>query len=242
MIPKIIHYCWFGGAPLPNDVKKCIETWKKFLPDYELKQWNERNFDLNCCRFVKEAYEAKKWAFVSDYVRVSVMYTYGGIYLDTDIEVKKSISRYLENSSMLFGFESETSVMTAFFAAEPQNVFMKRLLDIYNRRSFLLPNGKYDVEPNPILFTAELQKIGLVPNGKTQKFAKACHIYPYDYFSAFNIDYQKYDITDNTCMVHHCVGSWQTPKDKLKQKVKSIMLSLVGKDNFEKIKSIIKKR
>ena len=95
MIPKIIHYCWFGGNPLPEDAQKCIASWKKYLPGYEIKEWNESNFDVNCCPYVSEAYQAKKYAFVSDYVRVYALYNYGGIYLDTDVEVKKSFNNFL---------------------------------------------------------------------------------------------------------------------------------------------------
>lgn len=115
MIPKVIHYCWFGGNPLTENIKQYIRTWKKFFPDYEIRQWNEKNFDLNSCQFVREAYQARKWAFVSDYVRLYVVYKYGGIYFDTDIEVRRDISDYLKKAKMLLGFESQTSVMTAFF-------------------------------------------------------------------------------------------------------------------------------
>lgn len=236
MIPKVIHYCWFGGNPLTENIKQYIRTWKKFFPDYEIRQWNEKNFDLNSCQFVREAYQARKWAFVSDYVRLYVVYKYGGIYFDTDIEVRRDISDYLKKAKMLLGFESQTSVMTAFFAAEPENTFIKKLLDIYNNKPFILPDGRYDVAPNPILFTSELQKIGLVTNGKTQVFGDSYHIYPYEFFSAFNIDYQKFEITENTYIVHHCNGSWQSPNDKIKQKLKSIILKAIGKECFEKIK------
>ncbi len=242
MIPKIIHYCWFGGNSLPDEVKKYIESWKKYLPDYKIIEWNENNFDVNCCNYIKEAYEAKKWAFVSDYVRVNVMYHYGGIYFDTDIEVLKDFSEYLENKSMVLGFESETSVMTAFFALEKNNSFIKDILEIYNEKAFLLANGKYDVTPNPVLFTTELQKYGLIPNGKTQEFADSWSIFAYDYFSAYNIAHQKFDITDNTYIVHHCVGSWLSSKDKLKQKIKSILLRIISEDNFEQFKKKINYR
>ena len=240
MIPKILHYCWFGGNPLPDNIKNYISTWEKFFPEYKIIQWNESNFDLNSCTFVKEAYQKQKWAFVSDYVRINVMYHYGGIYFDTDIEVKKDISRYLNNCSLLLGFESKSSVMTAFFAAEPQNNFIKHLLEIYHNRKFVLPDGKCDVSPNPILFTKELQNVGMIPNGEQQKFGESYFIYPYDYFSAFNIYFQKYDISANTCLVHHCLGSWQSPKDIIKQKIKSILLKIIGAGNFERLKKIYK--
>lgn len=242
MIPKIIHYCWFGGKPLPEDIKRYMETWRKFFPDYEIKEWNERTFDVTCCQFVREAYELKKWAFVADYVRISVMYQYGGIYLDTDIEVKKDISPYIHKKcNLLLGFESEESVMTAFFAAMPGNEFIKEMLDYYHTTSFCLEDGSFNVTPNPVLFTAALKRRGLIPNGTAQRFAEDYDIYPYDYFSAFNIAYQKYQLTENTCMVHHCIGSWQTTRDRMRQKLKSILLSVIGQQNFIKLKRLIKK-
>ena len=107
MIPKIIHYCWFGGNPLPELAIKCIESWKKYLPDYEIKEWNESNFDINCCAYVREAYEAKKWAFVSDYARFWILYQHGGLYFDTDVELIKSIDDLI--------------VKGAFMGCEPWN-------------------------------------------------------------------------------------------------------------------------
>ena len=101
MIPKIIHYCWFGGNPLPDDAKKCITSWKKFFPDYEIKEWNETNYDLSVCPYVKEAYESKKWAFVSDYARFDILYKYGGLYFDTDVEVIKTFDDILKNGAFM---------------------------------------------------------------------------------------------------------------------------------------------
>ena len=106
MIPKIIHYCWFGGNPLPEQVKKMISTWKKYCPDYEIKEWNESNFNLDTCIYAKEAYTTKKWAFITDYVRLKVIYDYGGIYMDTDVEVCKNLDELLKWDAFS-GFESE---------------------------------------------------------------------------------------------------------------------------------------
>ena len=106
MIPKIIHYCWFGGKPFPSAVQKCIDSWKKYLPDYEIREWNETNYDLDKCKFAKEAYDQKKWAFVTDFVRLDVVYQYGGIYFDTDVEVIKSFDDLLNNKAFL-GFDDD---------------------------------------------------------------------------------------------------------------------------------------
>ena len=118
MIPKKIHYCWFGGNPLPELAIKCLESWKKYCPDYEIIEWNETNFNLDSCEYVREAYQAKKWAFVSDYARLKVVYDNGGIYLDTDVELIKSLDRLLKNKSF-FGTETTGVVATGLgFGAE----------------------------------------------------------------------------------------------------------------------------
>lgn len=111
MIPKIIHYCWFGGKPLPDEVKYYISTWQKYCPDYEIKEWNESNFDVNQNQYCREAYETKKWAFVSDYARLKILYEYGGIYMDTDVEVCKPLD-HLASYGFWSGFESESQIQT----------------------------------------------------------------------------------------------------------------------------------
>ena len=117
MIPKTIHYCWFGGNPLPDLAVKCIDSWKKYCPDYEIKEWNEKNFNLDACPYVREAYEAKKWAFVSDYARLYAMVTEGGIYMDTDVEVLKPLDEYLDNLAFS-GFQTEKEIPTGIMACE----------------------------------------------------------------------------------------------------------------------------
>lgn len=123
MIPKIIHYCWFGGNPLPEDAKKCIASWKKYLPDYEIKEWNESNFDVNCCPYVKEAYEAKKYAFVSDYARFHVLYREGGLYFDTDVEVIKNMD-YIIAAGNFMGFEKSLATKQQESGATPRTAVL----------------------------------------------------------------------------------------------------------------------
>ena len=132
MIPKVVHYCWFGGNQLPDDAKKCIESWRKFFPEYEIKEWNECNFDVNCCDYVKEAYAAKKWAFVSDYIRMYAIYNQGGIYFDTDVIALKSLNDMLENEAFI-GYEDKNIPFTAVFGAVPKHPFIKRILQEYDK-------------------------------------------------------------------------------------------------------------
>ena len=135
MIPKIIHYCWFGGNPYPEDVKKCIESWKKNLPDYEIREWNEGNFDFNQIPYTKEAYETKKWAFITDYVRLHALNLYGGIYMDTDVEILKSLDPFLHEKGFA-GFERIDGIQTGLMAAEKGHPFIRELKQEYEKLHF----------------------------------------------------------------------------------------------------------
>ena len=241
MIPKKIHYFWFGKNAKSQQIIEYIESWKRYFPDYEIIEWNEKNFDVNCCKYTQEAYEAKKYAFVSDYARLYVLYNYGGLYFDTDIEVCKPFEKLLENHKMVLGFEDHHYVLTAFMASEPKMKCIQELLQEYEKKHFIKDNGKFDTLPNPVIVTKVLEENGLITNGKKQYFQQKCVIYPYDYFAAFNIAKQKLEITSNTVCIHHCMGTWQTTKDKIKPLIKSIIVNIIGENKFERIKCYIKK-
>jgi len=148
-IPKVIHYCWFGGNEKSKLIKKCIDSWKKYCPDYEIKEWNESNFDIEINNYVKEAYEAKKWAFVSDYARLWIVYNYGGIYLDTDVELIKSLDNLL-NYKAYFGSEDGKLINTGLgFGAIKDNEFVKKIKDDYEYIHFIKDDGTYDITPCP---------------------------------------------------------------------------------------------
>ena len=144
MIPKIIHYCWFGGKPLPEDAKKYIESWEKYCPDYKICRWDESTFDINEIPYVKEAYEAKKWAFITDYVRLYVLKNIGGIYMDTDVEVIKNLDCFL-NEKGFSGFEKIDAVPTGIMAAEKNHPFIIELLHDYDNLHFLKDDGTLDL-------------------------------------------------------------------------------------------------
>ena len=140
MVPKIIHYCWFGGKSLPDEAKEYIESWKKYCPDTEIVEWNESNFDINCCQYVKEAFDAKKWAFVSDYARFYVLYKYGGMYFDTDVEMIKPIDDIVSNGAFM-GIEAGRKVFVApglGIGAEAGNEIFREILDYYENQTFYL--------------------------------------------------------------------------------------------------------
>lgn len=205
---KKIHYCWFGGNKLPKDVKKCIETWKKFLPDYEIKEWNESNFDINSSVFVKEAYESKKWAFVSDYVRIYALYNEGGIYFDTDLKVIKDIS-FLEDKDMFLGYEDSGFVGTAVIGVkEKNNKYIKEILDYYNKIEHFNPDIMYNYA-NPVIITKILKKYeSYVNEDGIRIFDNNVYIYPRDYFFPLSYNYAEREFTENTCMVHLFNATW----------------------------------
>ena len=237
MIPKKIHYFWFGNNEKPVIIQNYIESWKTYMPEYEIIEWNETNFNINCSQYTRQAYTAKKYAFVSDYARIYVLFHFGGIYFDTDIEVCRPFDELLENKRMVLGFEDNYYVMTAFMAAEPGMNCFKDLLSEYNKKSFIKQNGKYDTLPNPVIVTAVMKTIGLEPTGKFQRFYDACEIYPYDYFSAFHIAKQQLSISENTLSIHHCMGTWQSWHDKIKPWIKSRLVAILGEKVFNSIKN-----
>lgn len=152
MIPKTIHYCWFGRGQKSPSVMRCIDSWKKYCPDYEIKEWNEDNFDINCCQFVKEAYATKKWAFVSDYARLYVLKGHGGIYMDTDVEVIKPLDVFLSHSAFAC-FEDDVNIASALIGAETENPWISYLLTYYANKRFIRLHGKCDTTANVIIIT-----------------------------------------------------------------------------------------
>ncbi len=220
MIPKKIHYCWFGGNPLSNEAKCCIKTWKKYLPEYEIIEWNEQNFDVKCNDYVREAYKSKKWAFITDYVRLYVLYTMGGIYMDTDVEVLKSLDVFL-NDKGFSGFENERSVPTGIMGAEKGNLLIKRLLDGYNNRHFLI-NGEMDLSTNVESITNYCVSRGLLLNNSLQEIDDF-KFYPKEYFCPKNSQTLELNLTKNSYTIHHFAGSWTEPVTKWKLKLKKIL-------------------
>ena len=211
MIPKIIHYCWMSGEPFPELIKECIDTWKKFLPDYKIIEWNKNNFDVNMSSFTKEAFDAKKYAFVSDYVRLYVLYNYGGIYLDSDIKVLKSFDDLLNNKAFS-GFESKERVGVWLLASEKGNSLFKEMLDCYKDKHFIKNDGSLDLEPNTSLLKPVFFFFFIVFNNKYQK-NKYITIYPKDYFCPLDESTGELNITKNSYAMHLFNGAW-VPKEQ----------------------------
>ena len=220
-IPQIIHFIWFGRAEFPPIIKKCLDSWKRFCPDYEFMFWNEDNFDININDFVKEAYENKKWAFVSDYARLYVLYTYGGVYADSDCEIVKSFDTLLENEHVITGYSTDRWIPTAFLAAEKENVWIKKMLDYYENRHFVLKDGRLDLKPNNAVISEISEKeLGFRPGkdffieyGNVRIYQRS-YFHPYKKqaieFNEENLAYAAdyFDIDENTYCIHYSVGVW----------------------------------
>ena len=213
MIPKIIHYCWFGRNPLPESAVKCIDSWKKYLPDYEIKEWNEDNFDLESYPYVKEAYENRKFAFVTDVVRLYALYNEGGIYMDTDVEVLKSLDPFLVHHAFS-GFEDETNVPTGIMASEKHGKWALENLHHYDNLHFVKEDGSLDLTTNVVTITNYMLKYGLKQNNTYQDFPDLITMYPKDYFCPKSYKDGKIYLTDNTVTIHHFAGSWVSDIDK----------------------------
>lgn len=220
-IPKKIHYCWFGGNPLPELAQKCIESWKKYCPDYEIIQWDESNFDLNCCDYVKEAYAAKKWAFVSDVARLYALVNYGGVYMDTDVEVVKPLDVFLDCDAFS-GFENETSIPTGIMACRAHHPLFEELLRDYDNAHFLREDGTPDTTTNVIRITDICLKYGLVRNNTLQTVG-GFTLYPKDYFCPKDSKTAKVMLTENSYTIHHFDGSWLPEEERNYEKLRARM-------------------
>ena len=234
MIPKVIHYCWFGRGEKPKLAQKCIASWKKFCPDYEVIEWNEDNFDINCCPYVKEAYESKKYAFVTDYVRLFAMYTKGGIYMDTDVEVTRPLDEFLVCKAFS-GFESIKSVPTGIMASEKGLPIIKELLDYYNDKHFLKNDGSMDTTTNCVSITNIMLEHGLKLDGKLQTIADFT-FYPSDYFCPFVNDTGVLNKTKNTAAIHWFNKSWLPQSIRVRSRVTRVFHRLFGVDCFRWLK------
>lgn len=223
MIPKILHACWFGGKPLPNDVLSNLETWEKYNPDYEIKIWNEKNFNVSENSYAKEAYDNKKFAFVTDYVRLKVLYEYGGIYMDTDVEVLKSFDNLLSLPAFS-GFEGPNRIPTGTMGAEKHNKWIRLLLDYYDDRHFVLEDGNLDLTTNVKTITdITVANYPIILNNTMQSFDDFV-MFPFDYLCAKDLVDGVVKKTKNTYTVHHFAGSWTSPKKRFIK----LLLSVFG--------------
>lgn len=222
MIPKIIHYCWFGRSPLPNLANKCIASWQKYLPDYEIKEWNEDNFDVNIIPYTAEAYKMRKYAFVSDYARFWILYNFGGLYFDTDVEIIRPMYDIIARGPFA-GCEKEAGNGPGMLGVAPglglgayaNMPLYKEILDIYETQNFYIPANLKDMVTIVHITTNLLCKKGLIDTNSIQQVA-GVNIYPKEYMCPMDYDTGIIKLTSHTCCIHHYSSSWFGIKDKLR--------------------------
>ena len=243
MIPKIIHYCWFGGKPLPKSAEKCVASWKKYLPDYEIKRWDESNFDVNAIPYTREAYAACKFAFVSDYARFWILYHYGGVYFDTDVEVIRPIDDIINRGGFLGVESNRNGIYTVNpglgFAATQGTAVIGEMVNLYSTFHFINTDGASDLKNIVEITTDYLSSKGLQ---NTDEIQDCCGftIYPKDYFCPIDYDTRELKITENTRTIHHYAESW-VPRST---RFKNALSRLCGKRFMScliRIKAFVKK-
>lgn len=227
MIPKIIHYCWFGEKPLPKSAEKCIASWRIYFPDYEIKRWDESNYDVNAIPYTAQAYAAKKYAFVSDYARFDILYRYGGLYFDTDVEIIKSMDDIIaagpfmgcENPSQEGSTPNSLGVNPGVgLGVKPDLSLIDELISLYKKKEFAATSGVSNPETVVTITTDLLSKKGLRNTAEIQQ-VDGVNIYPSDFFCPISTADGKLRLTDNTRSIHWYNQSWQSPLRKYGRKI-----------------------
>lgn len=221
MIPKIIHYCWLSNDPVPMQLQQYMQTWREKLPGYEFLLWNFDRFDIRRSTWVKEAFEAKKYAFAADYIRLYAVYRYGGIYMDMDVEVVRGFDELLDAPLML-GKETDQGIEAGVFGAERGHHFLKQCLDYYEGRHFIKPDGSMDTRTLPVIMFEALKCSG---------YADKVKVYPAEYLTAKSHQTGKITATRNTRTIHHFAGSWVSSYQKLKM----AFVRFIGQNNTRKL-------
>lgn len=236
MNEKIINYCWFGKNEKTELIKKCIDSWKEKCPDYKIVEWNEENFNININKFVKEAYNQKKWAFVADYARLWIIYNYGGIYLDTDVELLKSFDESIYEYKGFFGIEEKLINTGLGFYAKKNDPLIKKLLDsyedieftdkitcvIYNKKIFETELGSFDDE-----FKGYQNRNGYI-------------VYSKEVFCPYNYKTRELNVTEDTIAIHWFGASWFSKSRKMKEEIKYWLRKIIGEKRIERLIKFIK--
>ena len=251
VIPKVIHYCWFGHGQKPKLAEKCIRSWKKYCPDYQIIEWNEENFDLSASPlYVRQAYEAKKWAFVTDYVWLDVVYQYGGIYMDTDVELKKPLDMLLERSAY-FGFENGNTIATGLgFGAEKGIFILKELMDDYVDIPFVKKDGTYDLLPCPQRNINVFLKYGIQLDNSMQVLPGNILILPSIYLCPIDSVMKIRTYSHETISIHWFDASWQDNRKQMHQKQRIDLMIyyfkqgvkyIIGEKVYERLKKLYRR-
>lgn len=253
MIPKIIHFCWLSDDEYPKIIKKCIESWRKKLPDYEIVLWDTKKFDINSTTWTKQAFEAKQYAFAADYIRLHAIYNYGGIYFDSDVEVLKSLDDFLDFPYFI-GVQFDNDIEAAIISAEKGTDWIKSCLDYYDKRSFIKEDGSYDQETLPVIMRCQIEKSKTLVRLKSNQVDNldelitnkdSVFLFPSEYFSPKNHQTRQIFKTKNTRTIHHYNHSWYGFSNVLRLEIiKLIGLNatekLIGLFSLRKLKSTLK--
>jgi hypothetical protein len=244
MIPKTIHYCWFGGKPLPESALRCIESWRKHLPGYQIRQWNESNFNVREIPYTSQAYDAGKYAFVSDYARFKILHTHGGLYFDTDVELISPIDDIIADGPFM-GFENDATEAVPGvnpglgLGAEPQMPFYDRILRAYASRSFTMPDGSLNLTTVVTYTTEELDARGLRRSPGIQR-VDGITLYPAEYFNPLDDNTGRLVKTANTRSIHWYSKTWHTRRPWV-HKISRIYHRIAGPRISAFIRKILKR-
>lgn len=241
MIPKKIHYIWFGKKIKPELIQQCMKKTKSLLPDWEIHEWTEENYDIEQCKYMKEAYEREMYAFASDYARFDILYRYGGVYLDTDVELLQKIPNILLRDWGFTGMESNQKIAPGLiFAVEAGNEIVKEILDSYRADCFVNSQGKRNSMTVVDRVTEIFFRYGFQKNGKEQ-IIKGIHIYPLEYFCAYDFVSGEFEITEKTISIHHYAASWIDKKRRIRKKIQKSVYKMLGKEKYMKLVTIKRK-
>lgn len=235
MIPKNIIYIWFGKGKKNDIIKECIKKNKTILKDWEFIEYTEDNYDISKCRYLKEAYDKQKYAFASDYARFDILYQYGGVYVDTDVEFLKTIPDDFLNFEGFSGVESNNKIASGLiFACEAGNPIVKEIIDSYESDTFIMENGNYNLLTVVDRVTSIFNKHGFVSDGTLQDI-EGIKIFPCDYFCTFDFVTREFLVTDNTLSIHHYAATWIPFRKKMKRLIQNVIKTIVGKGMYRKL-------
>jgi len=238
-IPKKIHYCWFGKKDKDESMERYIDSWKKYCPGFDIIEWNEYNFDVHINKYVEQAYNKRKYAFVSDFARLYILKHEGGIYLDTDVELIKSLDNF-ENNKAYIGFQDEKRLNTGLIASEKNNKIIDKFLEYYNEKDFIKKDGSIDITPNVETITSIMLELGLKLDDSFQEFEDIA-VYPKEYFCPIDYYTGEKEITNNTVAIHWFASSWLSGVLKIKAKILRKIYKTFGKNSLDWLKKIMKK-
>lgn len=249
MIPKQIHLCWLSGDPYPQKIQRCIDSWKKQLPDYEIILWDTKRFDMERVPWVKQAFEAKKYAFAADYIRFYALYHHGGIYLDSDVEVLKSFDTLLELPYFV-GAENAGTIEAAVIGAEKGQDWIKQCLDYYQDRNFLKADGSYDIRMLPEIMDACIPQCkpivklhtGDIETLYCKDLSEAVYVLPPAYFSPKVFDSRQVMLTPQTMAIHHYQNSWFSPKALAYYRTRTVLINIFGFRFVRAVERLIRRK